>query len=446
MMMTKQCNQKIYQILIIILGIFISISISHAKIEVDINEGILESFPIAVAEFEWEGLDSIEFAIKIRDVIINDLEKSGIFRSVSNEAFLEIASTTKPPVFENWRIINANMLLIASVHMDKVSKQLDIKYQLWDSFKELEVERGTYKIHVDGWRRISHKIANSIYKKFLGVDGYFDSRIVFVAESGNEMHKIKRLAIMDQDGGNFRFLTSADDLVLSPSFDTKSQRIIYTIYKNKNKTPKVYVLELESGKQKLVGDMVGMSFSSRFAPDNEQIIMSLANKGATNIWEVDLNTGIKTQLTKAVKGVIDTSSSYSPDGKNIVFNSDRSGSTHVYIMDRDGSNIKKVSMGLGNYRTPIYSPDGKNIAFTKIDNGKFYIGVMNTEGGNERLLTSSWLEEGPSWAPNSQTIIFSRTKSDGKNHLYAVDINGTNERKVDSPTEGSEPSWSSYLE
>ena len=432
-----------YRFFLFVIVILANLQLACARIEVNIDEGISEAFPVAVAEFEGNNIDDIELGLKLREVIVNDLDKSGIFRVIDNEAFLEIPSNAKIPVFANWRTVNANMLLTAVVNLDREKNQVAVDYRLWDPFKEREVEKGTYKIAINGWRRVSHKIANSIYKRFLGVDGYFDSRIVFISEKGDEKHKMKRLAIMDQDGANFRFLTNNDEFVLSPRFDPKSQRVIYTSYKYKNKPAKVYILDLETGEQILICDMPHMSFAPRFAPDNNHAIMSLAEKGTTSIYEIDITTGIKTRLTSAF-GAIDTSPSYSPDGKKIVFNSDRGrGRTQIYIMDRDGSNISKISNGEGSYRTPVWSPNGEWIAFTKILSGSFYIGVMKPDGSDEKLLTSSWLEEAPSWAPNSRTIIFSRQKRNGRSQLYAIDINGDNERFIYSPTDASQPSWSS---
>jgi TolB protein len=433
-----------YSVILCLIFIYSTI-ISHSKIEINVSDGIYEALPVAVAEFEGENLDSIEFGIKIRDVLVNDLNNSGIFRIIENEAFLEIPTINKTPVFTNWRTINASMILIAKVNLDREKDFVEVSYILYDSFKEKEVEKGEYKIVIAGWRRIAHKIANSIYRKFIGVEGYFDSRIIFVSEKGDEKNRIKRLAIMDQDGANFKFLTSGNEFILSPRFDMKSQRITFMSYKNKKNLPKVYVLDLETGEQDLIGDMAGMTFAPNFSPDNNHVVMSLAKKGTTNIYEIDLNTKIKKELTN-IYGFIDTSPSYSPDGKKILFNSDRGGRrTQIYVMDRDGQNIKKISSGEGSYRTPIWSPDGKWIAFTKILLGNFYIGIMKPDCSDEKLLTSSWLEEGPSWAPNSRTIIFGRQKRDGSNKIYAIDIDGNNERIIYTPTDGSQPSWSAHL-
>ncbi|WPX97149.1 Tol-Pal system beta propeller repeat protein TolB [Candidatus Bandiella euplotis] len=438
------------KILICLLAVIFNVLIactSYAKIEVNIDDGVFEPFPIAIAEFEGNSLDSIQYGIKLRTVLVNDLEKSGLFRVIDNDAFLEAPSNIKTPVFANWRTINANMLVVANVQISKETNKIEVSYKLWDPFKEKLVDNRakTLKIDLDSWRRVAHRIANNVYREFLGVNGYFDSMITFVSEKGVGKRKTKRLAIMDQDGANLRFLTDGKKLVLSPRFDPKSHRIIYMSFEHKYQPAKVYILNLETGRHELVGDMPGMSFAPHFAPDGNYAIMSLARKGTTNIYEVHLTNGAKKKLTHGV-GTIDTSPSYSPDGKYIVFNSDRSGpAAQIYIMDRDGGNVRKISSADGRYYTPVWSPDGQWVAFTKILSGSFYIGIMRPDGTDERLLTSSWLEESPSWAPNSRTIIFGRQNRDGSNRLYAIDVDGYNERLIDSSTEASEPSWSAHL-
>lgn len=443
--MKKNARISIEAFLIFVIALLLDINISNAELEIDIHDGTFDPFNVAITTFEGENEESNKYADKIRNTIINDLENSSLFRSISNDAFLEKPNVTTIPNFQSWKSINSELLLIGNVNVDVDTNKIEVRYKIWDPFKEIEVQRGSYKISIDGWRRISHKIANSVYKTLVGVSGYFDSRVVFVSEKGPELNKIKRLAIMDQDGHGFRFLTTGKDLVLSPRFDPKSQKIIYMSYKVRNQPPKVYILDLESGEQRVIGDIRGMSFAPRFSPDNDHAIISLAIGGTSNIYEIDLDTGEKIQLTNQ-KGFIDTSPDYSNDAKKIVFNSDRDfGRTHIYVMNRDGSDITKISGGDGSYRTPVWSPDGKWIAFTKILSGNFYIGIMKPDGSEEKLLTSSWLEESPSWAPNSNTIIFGRQKRDGKNQLYAIDISGHNERLIYSHTDGSQPSWSPYL-
>jgi TolB protein len=419
---------------------------SYARINIDINKGVFDPFPIAILDAQGNDLQSIDHGIKIRNVIINDLHNSGIFRIIDNNAFLESPTINTAPNFANWRVTNANLLLQLQVLYSNTGDTIQTFYKIWDISLEKLVESGSYKIEQKGWRRISHKIANSIYKRIIGVNGYFDSRIAFVSEKGDPRNKTKRLAIMDQDGANFSFLTGKSEYILSPRFNSKAQKIIYTSLNKGTDVSKVYILDLETGQKTLVGDnKKELAFAANFSPDQNKLILSLAYKGATNIYEIDLKTGERTALTND-RNLINTSPSFSSDGSKILFNSNLGGGkSQIYSMDSDGSNVTQISIGEGSYRTPVFSPDGEWIAFTKILLGKFYIGVMKTDGTDEKLLTNSLQEESPSWAPNSQTVIFNREDAAGHNKLYMVDISGYNEREVLCKTEASQPSWSANL-
>ncbi|AIF80799.1 translocation protein TolB [endosymbiont of Acanthamoeba sp. UWC8] len=421
--------------------ILLQVSIAQALVEIDITRGNVEAMPIAVDSFKGTGNLSKEIGEKLEQVISNDLENSGLFRPINKNAFLENITLDKAPTYSNWRRINATSLISGQVEI-KDSNHINIKFKMWDPYNEIQLEGGSYTVSKNAWRRVAHKIADVIYKRLTGEEGYFDTRILFIAESGTYTKRIKKLAIMDQDGANLKLLSNGSDLVITPRFDPNSQRAIFMSYKNL--VPKVYMLDLETGTQKLVGDFPGMSFAPRFSPDGNYAIMSVAKSGTTNIFEIDLRSNFVKQLTYD-RAVINTSPSYSPDGTKITFNSDRGGSRQLYVMDRDGSNIKRISFGGGSYATPVWSPRGDYIAFTKMQHRKFYIGVMRVDGSGERLLTSSWLDEGPTWSPNGRVIMFERQKPGGKSNIYAIDITGYHERMIETPGDASDPAWSPIL-
>ena len=291
-------------------------------------------------------------------------------------------------------------------------------------------------------------ISDKVYERLTGEKGYFDTRILYVSESGPKNQRIKKLAIMDQDGENHRHLTSGKELVLTPRFNPTKQEITYLSYfKN---LPRVYLLNIETGNQEVVGDFPGMTFAPRFSPDGNKIIMSLAKDGNSDIYVMDLKSRVVTRLTN--NPAIDTSPSYSPDGKKITFNSDRGGSQQIYVMDNDGRNQKRISNEGGNYATPVWSPRGDLIAFTKNFKGNYAIGVMRTNGEGERLLTENWYQEAPSWSPNGRVLIFYRetaANEDGQGHsstLWSIDLTGFNEREIETPQDGSDPAWSNLLQ
>ena len=420
------------------------------EIEIDITEGNREPLPIAVTNFFYaedaiKDLDQI--SIDVSKVISADLERSGLFKSIDQEAFIQkTASMHIRPRHEDWRLINAQALVTGELEIDK--DKLRVEFRLWDTFAEKEIEALVLITTIDNWRRISHMIADKIYERLTGEEGYFDTRILYVSENGPKNNRIKKLAIMDQDSFNHRYLTSGKELVLTPRFNPVKQEITYLSYfKN---LPRVYLLDIQTGIQEVVGDFPGMTFAPRFSPDGEKIIMSLARDGNSDIYVMDIKSRVVERLTDSP--AIDTSPSYSPDGKKITFNSDRGGSQQIYVMDNKGRNQTRISRGTGNYATPVWSPRGDLIAFTKNFQGRYFIGVMRTDGTGERLLTENWYQEAPSWSSNGRVLIFYReTKADdtGKGHsssLWSIDLTGFNERKIETPEDASDPSWSRLIQ
>ena len=423
---------------------------AFALIEIDITEGNREPLPIAITNFFYDdnsskNLDKV--SIDISKVISADLERSGLFRSIDQDAFIQkTASMHIRPRHEDWRLINAQALVTGELTIEK--DKLRVEFRLWDTFAEKEIEALVLITTIDNWRRISHMIADKIYERLTGEEGYFDTRILYVSENGPKNNRIKKLAIMDQDSFNHRYLTSGKELVLTPRFNPVKQEITYLSYfKN---LPRVYLLDIQTGIQEVVGDFPGMTFAPRFSPDGDKIIMSLARDGNSDIYVMDLKSRVVERLTDSP--AIDTSPSYSPDGKKITFNSDRGGSQQIYVMDNKGRNQKRISRGTGNYATPVWSPRGDLIAFTKNFQGRYFIGVMRIDGTGERLLTENWYQEAPSWSSNGRVLIFYReTKADdtGEGHsssLWSIDLTGFNERKIETPEDASDPSWSRLIQ
>jgi len=414
---------------------------AHAVLHIDITQGHVEPMPIALPD-----LAGSDVGAQIMQVVAADLERSGLFRPLPKDAFIEqVTAETSLPRFGDWRQISAQALVTGVAQVD--GNNIHVAFRLWDVYGEEQMVGKEYNTFASNWRRTAHIMADAIYERLTGENGYFDSRIVYVAESGPDTHKIKRLAIMDQDGENNKFLTDGNFLVLTPRFSPNSQEILYMSYAGKE--PRVYLRDLQTGREESLGTFEGMSFAPRFSHNGESIIMSIANSGTTQIYKMDLRNRQLIRLTSG-SGTIDTSPSYSPDGAQIVFNSDRGGSQQLYVMDANGGGAHRISFGDGKYGTPVWSPRGDLIAFTKMAGGRFYIGVMRPDGSGERLLTESYLDEGPSWSPNGRVIIFSRQQPpsggrEGASHLYTIDLTGSNLREVITPMDASDPAWSPLL-
>ena len=432
---------------------FISINSLYALIEVDITRGNLDPLPIAVSPLhvdiksvEYEGIKVKELGNNISSIIEKNFKNTGLFNPLKKEAFVQKPDIAHlKPRFEDWRLIKAQALVTGKLLVK--DGKLKVEFRLWDLTAAKEMTALAFTTTPSNWRRVAHIISDKIYERLTGEEGYFDTRIIYVSEAGPKSERIKKLAIMDQDGANNKFLTLGNELVLTPRFNPASQMVTYLSYfKN---MPRVYLLDIETGTQEVVGDFPGMTFAPRFSPDGKKIIMSFAKDGKSDIYTMNLETRLVERITNHPS--IDTSPSYSPDGKYITFNSDRSGYQQIYVMKNDGSDVKRISFGNGLYGTPVWSPRGDLIAFTKLHKGKFYIGVMRTDGTGERLLTENYYQEAPSWSPNGRVLIFYReTKTNSKGEgfsakLWSIDLTGYNERLIKTETDASDPSWSSLL-
>ena len=418
--------------------------LAHAELHIDLTRGNIKPMPIAIPVFAG---GSGTIGADITGVLSADLEHSGLFQPIDPKAFVDQnANAHIPPQYNNWRVINAQALVTGDIQAQPDGR-LAVEFRLWDIFSEQQLTGLRYTTTPDNWRRIAHIIADAVYKRLTGEDGYFDTRIVYISESGPLNQRIKRLAIMDQDGANHRYLTDGKALVLTPRFSPTAQEITYLSYARG--TPRVYLFNIDTGQQEVLGDFPGMSFAPRFSPDGNRVIMSIALNGASQIYSMDLRTRRATQITNTES--IDTSPCYSPDSSQIVFNSDRGGSQQLYVMNADGGNIHRISFGKGRYGTPVWSPRGDLIAFTKFDASTFYIGVSRPDGSGERLLTQSFLVEGPTWAPNGRVLAYFRQQpSDargggGRSKLYSIDLTGYNEREMVTPQDASDPAWSPLI-
>ena len=418
----------------------------NAELKIDITSGYTEPTPIGIHDFIGTNDEENSVAKQITKLVIADLSNSGIFRIIDPKAYIQkISSPNVMPKFSDWRVINAQALIVGSTQIN-TSGQVRIEFRLWDVFAEQQMAGWAFSTARSNWRQISHRIADKVYERLTGEIGYFDTRIAYIAESGPPKKRVKRLAIMDQDGANHRFLTDGNNLVLTPRFSPSYQELTYLSYIGR--IPRVYLLDIETGKQEVVGDFPGMTFAPRFSPFGDQVIMSLAMEGNSDIYSYNLQTNIRKQLT-SYRG-IDTSPSYSPNGKRIVFNSDRGGSPQIYVMNNKGKKIKRISFGKGHYSTPVWSPRGDYIAFTKYFNKTFYIGVMTPDGKGERVIAKGFLVEGPTWTPNGRMIAYTKKgypikKKEGKTRIFLIDLTGFHEREIITPLEASDPAWSPLL-
>lgn len=418
-----------------------------AEVKIDITRGVVEPIPVAIPAFYGASGNEAQFGRDIAKVISADLTRSGLFSMIDKRSFIQDRDSLQvAPRFADWRVLNTQALVVGRVEAQRDGR-LKVEFRLWDVFGEKQMTGLAYFTIPNNWRRVAHIVADAIYKRITGENGYFDTRIVYVAETGPGTHRIKRLAIMDQDGENHRILSDGRALVLTPRFSPTLQEITYmAYYKNR---PRVYLFNIDTGRQEVLGDFKNMTFAPRFAPDGNKVIFSLSKNGNSDIYTMDLRNRRTRRLTKSAS--INTGPSYAPDGKRITFESDRGGSQQLYVMKSNGRGVKRISFGDGSYATPVWSPRGDLIAFTKQKSGRFYIGVMRPDGTGERLLTESYHVEGPTWAPNGRVLMYFKDLPVGRGgkkrraRLYSIDLTGYNERELPTPMDASDPAWSPLI-
>jgi TolB protein len=420
------------------------VSIAKAEMRIDVTRGQVNPTPVAIPDFSGTTAEQNEMGRQMVEVIGNNLQRTGLFRLVDRGAFIQdSASAQNAPRFGEWRAVNAQAL-VTGVMSATSDGRTRVEFRLWDVFAEQQMIGTAYMTTPANWRRIAHIISDAIYKRLTGEDGYFDTRIVYISETGPSNARIKRLAIMDQDGANHRFLTDGRTLVLTPRFSPTTHQITYMAYYNDK--PRVYLYDILSGKQQVLGDFPGMTFAPRFSPDGRKVVMSLSRNGNSDIYILDIASRAKTQLTR--ENSINTSPTYAPDGKKIAFESDRSGTQQIYVMNSDGTGATRVTFGEGRYANPVWSPRGDLIAFTKMLKGQFYIGVIKPDGRGERLITQAFHVEGPTWAPNGRVLAYFKETPTGIRRtgrsasIYTIDLTGFNEKRVSTPLDGSDPAWS----
>src|SRR5580693_441401 len=423
-------------------GLMLSSRYAAAQTRLQITEGNFQPVPIAIPKFIAGTSGDSDTAGGVTQIVTANLQRSGLFTPIDPAAYTEtIASVDSVPTFQSWRVINAQALVNGAITRQNDGR-LKAEFRLWDVAAGQQLDGKQYLTTPDNWRRIAHIISDAIYERLTGAGGYFDSRVVFVDETGPGDRRVKRLAIMDQDGANVRYLTRGDDLVLTPRFSPSTQEITYMAYGQGD--PRVYLLNIETGQREVVGNFPGMSFAPRFSPDGQSVIMSLQEGSNANLFIMDLRSKATTRLTNTP--AIDTSPSYAPDGSQVCFESDRGGHPQIYVMPAAGGAAQRISFGDGIYSTPVWSPRGDYIAFTKQSASTFAIGVMKPDGKDERILTEGFHNEGPTFAPNGRVIMyFSDNVGSPGPSLFTIDIAGRNQQRVPTPSFGSDPAWSPLL-
>jgi TolB protein len=417
------------------------------RLTVDITGGIQNKMPIAIPvmptpnALQTPAGSTDTLGNQVSQVITNDLKNSGLFAPLPQDQLKPVSfPQVSAPDYGSWLPTGAQALVQGFVQANS-DGTLTVGCYLYDVFAKSEMARQGFVVKPSEWRRGAHKCADTVYSRLTGEGPYFDSQVIYVSETGPKKNRTKRLAIMDQDGANHRFITNGQSLVLTPRFAPSRQTVVFMSFENDQ--PRVYVYDVGSGRKRLVVDSRYTTFAPRFSPDGHYILFSMIVNGNCDVYRVSASGGTPTRLTTSPG--IDTGGSYSPDGSKIVFESDRSGTQQLYVMNADGSNQHRISFAGGRFATPVWSPRGDLIAYTHLGGG-FAVGVMSTDGSGAKDLTNGWQDEGPTWSPNGRVLMFFRTaKGSGKADLWSVDLTGVNERAIPTPLDGSDPAWGPLL-
>ena len=421
--------------LIVSLAFALIASAAQAASDVYIRAGG-EFKPVTIAVTPFAG-DSA----KVGAVIANDMAHSIFLQPLNPTTFPE--KPTDPdaaPNLDAWKAINAQFVLTGAV--EGGGSHLTARFRLWDVATGEQVAGEQLTAEGGGARRVAHMISDRVFSRVTGEKGFFDSRVVFVDETGSKQKRVKRIAVMDMDGAGVKYLTSGEKLVVTPAFSPTSQQVAFMAFGGDE--PKVNLLNLETGQRQTLGDLAGMSFAPRFSPDGRHVVMSLSDGANASLYEMELGSQQNRRLTD--DSAIDTSPSYSPDGSKIVFESDRGGKQQLYVMAAGGGEAKRISFGDGRYSTPVWSPKGDLIAFTRQKGGEFGIGVMKPDGSGERIIAEGFHNEGPTFAPNGLFLMFFRDPGGaGGAHIYMADVFGHGEFQVPTPAYASDPAWGPLL-
>ena len=373
----------------------------------------------------------------ISQIIASNLRNNGLFKpsgpgGLPQPTFEQITA----PDYPVWSLRSTDMLVQGYVRAGP-GEQLTVGCYLYDVLLKQQLAKAGWVVGPGDWRRAAHKCSDLVYSRLSGESPFFDSRIAYIAETGPKDRRVKRLAVMDSDGANHRYLTSGQATALTPRYSPDYSAILYLSYLNGK--PSIYIYDLSTNRQRLVTRSSNPTFAPRWSPDGKWILYSMAIGGNTDIYRVPASGGRSQRLTNTPG--IDIGGSFSPDGRRIVFESDRSGAQQIYVMNADGSGQRRISFFGGRAATPEWSPRGDQIAFTHMA-GNFRIAVMRPGGGGLRYLTNSWQDEAPTWAPNGRIIQFFRTRrGSGKATLWQVDLTGRNERRLPTPVGASDPAW-----
>ncbi|HEX7815268.1 Tol-Pal system beta propeller repeat protein TolB [Dyella sp.] len=411
------------------------------SLNIDIAQGIKTATPIAVVPFAQAG--GAPLPTDVADVIRNDFNRSGKFRSLAKNEIVEFPSKGADIKFATWRLLKQDYLTIGRIS-DAGGGMVRVEYELWDVNKQQSLLAQAYTAPAGDLRGVAHQIADQIYEKITGVRGAFWTRVAYITAVGLGNNTTYSLVVADSDGYNPQVVARSRESLLSPSWSPDGKKIAYVSFESGNSA--IYVQDITTGSRQLVSaHPKGINGAPAWSPDGSKLAMSLSYVGNPEIFVLNLGSRSETRLTNNL--AIDTEPVWSADGQSIYFTSDRSGRPQIYKMSASGGDAQRISFQGQNNANASVSYDGKQIAMVQGNGNVYRIAIMDQSlGGQVRYISPGPIDESPSFAPNASMLLYAATEG-RKGVLYAVSNDGmVRQRLVLADGDVREPAWGPYRE
>jgi len=412
----------------------------NAELTIRITQGIGKQTPIAVVPF---GISQNlrEAPINIEEIVTNDLLRSGRFAATPIENMLQKPTTGVEVDFDDWSILGVEAVVVGRITKIK-NNAYNIQFQLFDIYKGVQLVGYRMPANKRTLRRSAHRIADMVYKELTGIRGVFDTKVAYVKSSVLNGNRNYALIISDSDGENEQVILESKDPIMSPTWTPDSRQLAYVSFEGN--VSSIFMQNLRTGNRRKISELPGINGSPAFSPDGRRLVLTLGGKdGNLDIHILDIASRQLKRIT--YNRAIDTEATWSPDGKEIYFTSDRGGSPQIYKIAINEDKAQRVTHE-GNYNArPRLSPDGKKLAMVHLYRGDYRIAIYDLNEKSLLVLSSGAQDESPSFAPNSDTLIYA-TKIRGNGVLETVTADGlVRQRMATKSGDIREPVWSPFL-
>ena len=410
----------------------LAVAPARAQLTIEIVGGAGTTVPIAIVPFENES----SWPLGISGIVAADLQRSGLFRLVSEAGIVPRPSRAEDVKFGDFSARGADAVVVGSMR-PLGEARVEVRFTLLDAVKQTQLAVMTYVVTPPQFRVTAHKIADVIYEKLTGDAGVFSTRIAYITKQGRRFE----LVVADADGGNPQAIVGSNEPLLSPVWSPDGSRIAYVSLENRK--PVIYVQAMATGQRQVLANFRGSNSAPAWSPDGRRLAVTLTKDGGSQIFLINADgTGLQRLLSS---GGIDTEASFTPDGKALLFSSDRGGSPQIYRLTIATGTVERMTFEGSHNVSPRATPDGKGFVFVRRDGGRFMIAIQDYATRQVQLLTPGPLDESPSIAPNSKLIIYAAQQGQ-RGILAGVSSDGRVKQRLVSPAaDVREPAWGPLL-